>query len=519
MLSVLALLVPGFWAQQGDAAALTATEILDRVARTHAACKAYRDAGVVRTTRMPAELVGVVDPRKHQDARILSETKAFRTSFVAPDRLRFECWESAQDSVSRYILWVDASDVRTWWGLDPPGWPDIRPGEEHPDSLGDAFVRATVVSSGVARDTLGLLMPLRTPGAAFMQAAEAERLPDVQLDDVPCFSLKGKFWNTDVTVWIDQGTFLVRRAQRIVASDTHHIEIVATYEPEIDVEIGAGELAFDPPRSKSPATPMEEPVRTPLPHEAEFDPRFEHALELVGAGAYDAALREFEWLWDATNNLESAFEPDIRPDVIEAIGRLAELHPAARTHFGAIFDDLDAKVRADAKPVYRFWMDWADLGRALELDDRIVQLYVERRSPTGSLRFGDFHSYALDELFDILIERKQYADAGRIHADPVKKAETVYDISIDYGRREGSRLHALTLAAGRTGEAAAIAHLILTKDDSIEARCDLAIACLQFDVRCEGIATWLAEIRERGGDVGDLEALLSKPAGAGSQDR
>jgi hypothetical protein len=62
---------------------------------------------------------------------------------------------------------------------------------------------------------------------------------------------------------------------------------------------------------------------------------------------------------------------------------------------------------------------------------------------------------------------------------------------------------------------------MLSFDDSVEARHDLILACLRFDVPCESIPVWLAEIRQRGGKVFDLDALMStrpasdQPASAG----
>jgi len=181
-------------------------------------------------------------------------------------------------------------------------------------------------------------------------------------------------------------------------------------------------------------------------------------------------------------------------------------------------------VRANA-PGARNWTDWADLGRALKLDDRIVQLYLDRRSPTGSIRmFTDIHPYAFDDLLDILIERRQFVEAAALFEDPIQDVKKSYafvqtmaeargsarwaepaDILL-LARDKASLLYALTVASGRAGVADEIARFMLAQDDTVEARRALVLACHRMAVGPATLHEWIAEIRERGGDLSGLEA-------------
>lgn len=468
----------------------SASEILARMVQSYESCKSYRDAGVVEQSYTHR-----AQPEKGPlwaEERVSRSVKPFRTAFIRPSQFRFEYSVARGESMSRYIVWQDGPDVRTWW--------DVHDGEERPGSLGMAIAGATGVSSGAAHTVPRLMIPMHVGGRSAAELANLERLADSSIDDVACFRLKGLFAGRSTRVlWIDQASLLIRRIEEESDGDDYHSVEVTNYEPERDVEVSRGELAFDPPPPRPPRPPRARSSSGGGTFRSEdFEPRFDKARRLVTAGDHDAALLEFEGLWTDTNNPDSAFDPRIRGPIIQAIGQLAAVHPATKVRFGEIFDELDATVRRNPPRSFRTWTDWADLGRALELDDRIVQLYVDRRSPTGTLRvFADIHPYALDDLFDILLERRQFAEAGRITIDPLAEARMEYDIGdpradgVDDAQAEAiggsmllraredvGRLHALTLAADRPDEAEAVAKFMLTVDDTVEARWALVLACL-----------------------------------------
>jgi len=285
----------------------------------------------------------------------------------------------------------------------------------------------------------------------------------------------------------------------------------------------------------------------PLAPAAEVEARYAHAWELVRAGDSDAALEDWLWLWSATDNKASAFEPTIRGQIIESIGQVAAHHEPTRVRFTAILDEVEAFIRRDPPQAFREWTDWADLSRAMKQEDRLVRLYEERRKPDGSLSAfaplskddlaaigggrlptkgnAHFHPYAFDDLFEVLVERGRFADAGRLYADLVGEAELKLKIT-DEGaemvaghlsdeeieaerqqcREQVALLSALGFAADRTQQAEQVVAALLRRYDDAASRRALVLACHRVGVAPAAETRWIAEIRELGADTSDLEA-------------
>lgn len=276
-----------------------------------------------------------------------------------------------------------------------------------------------------------------------------------------------------------------------------------------------------------PSSPAEAHQQRPLGSPAECDRRYKRAWELIRANDYDGALEEFVWLWYATDNKVSAFEPAIRTPIIQSIGRLAPYHQPTNLKFTAVLDELEQYVRSHEK-AYREWTDWADLSRAMGQEERLIRLYEERREPDGSIKGFDIHPYALDDVIEVLLERGRFADVGRIEADIVGQAQldlAMTDMmavespdvfskadleqSRHDDRQKVALLYAVGLAAGRTAESQQIAALLLAKYDSVDSRRELVLACLRVGVTPDTVPRWIGELKERGEDVADLTSALA----------
>jgi hypothetical protein len=171
--------------------ALTAQQILDRVAKTYATCKTYRDTGIVKSRFIGPDVNFEVE-------------KPFTTAFVRPDRLRFEYKEIRRDGREyRYIVWRSGEEIRSWW--------DVAPGVKKPDSLAVALAEATGVSGGSAHTVPALLLPKEIPGWRLTDMTEAKRIGDDKYGKSDCFRVEGKTAEYPVTLWIDKETFLVRK--------------------------------------------------------------------------------------------------------------------------------------------------------------------------------------------------------------------------------------------------------------------------------------------------------------------
>src|ERR1035441_6763211 len=110
-------LFTGVAAETESTDALTAQQILDKMATTYATCKSYRDSGAVTNFFSPLHI----------------DVKPFRTAFVRPDRFRFEYDDPTQEKP--YIVSAKGGEVRTWWY--------IKPGVEKPSLLDLGVAGAT----------------------------------------------------------------------------------------------------------------------------------------------------------------------------------------------------------------------------------------------------------------------------------------------------------------------------------------------------------------------------------------
>jgi hypothetical protein len=228
-------------------------QILSAQAEVYATCASYRDAGVV-TTRFI-----------NTDGGGHTTTRPFETAFVRPDRFRFEYRSRhfEEDDWDRCIVWAGGGDVRTWW--------DVTRGVESPESLGLALSGATGVSGGSAHTVPALLLPDLIRGRSLTQMVDVVSLGDDSLGDVTCYRLSGRFVrppsdpalmeqvlgdfarqlerveHSPVTVWVDRGTFLIRRIEEATRFETFRTEEVTEYEPAVGVAVREEELRFDPP--------------------------------------------------------------------------------------------------------------------------------------------------------------------------------------------------------------------------------------------------------------------------------
>ncbi len=227
--------------QGGAGADVTAVKILRAMERVYAGCRSYRDAGEVRTAIVT-------------DGGRAGSDRPFATAFMRPGKLRFQFTDPGLgERSSKYIVWSDGTEVRSWW--------DARPGVRHPGSLQEALDPAAGISGGSSIRVPGLLMPEALGEGPLLIAPE--RIEDGTDRDVPCFRVTGKSRRTPytlsmgarvltvrdetVTLWIDRAAYLLRKVQETRTFDTYASESTTTYTPELDVEIPAAQLAFGAP--------------------------------------------------------------------------------------------------------------------------------------------------------------------------------------------------------------------------------------------------------------------------------
>jgi outer membrane lipoprotein-sorting protein len=101
---LMAGLLPMVAAGQGiKSVALTAQEILLRMAKAYATCESYSDLGVVKTVFFEKDGDRVT-------------TKPFATAFVRPNHFRYQYEdEKSEGEALIYIIWANGNEVQTWW--------------------------------------------------------------------------------------------------------------------------------------------------------------------------------------------------------------------------------------------------------------------------------------------------------------------------------------------------------------------------------------------------------------------
>jgi len=200
-------------------------QILDRMVKAYAECKSYSDSGVIEAV-----------VRERPDSPNVPMDYSFTTSFLRPDRFRFEIKDQDEN---RLLISASAENVRTWW--------DIEPGIQEPESLELAFAQALGFTGGNVGHIPALLMPDKLEVWSSLHIVDPKLREDDVLGDVECFRLEFNFSNEKTILWIDKHTYLVRRIEHVLKSDGIYAEWTTTYNPTIDVEITDKMLEFDPP--------------------------------------------------------------------------------------------------------------------------------------------------------------------------------------------------------------------------------------------------------------------------------
>jgi hypothetical protein len=178
-----------------------------KVEKLYSSCKTYRDASKLNRVYRDA----------HGQEQGIGEIKpcTITTTFVRPDKFRFEFDEDRRGKLTRHLIWMSEGKVKTWW--------DIRPGVETPKSLEMALGAAAGVTQSTSVTIPPLLLPalLNRPNALSKGPGKLSLLEDEAIEPQACrrlrrqsealnFQTKKKFDVVD-TFWIDAKTFAIRR--------------------------------------------------------------------------------------------------------------------------------------------------------------------------------------------------------------------------------------------------------------------------------------------------------------------
>jgi len=236
------------------------------MAAVYAACKSYRDDGVVVCTHIRGA---------HAFQRSTGR-QPFRTLFVRPSRWRFEFLEETvgpRHEWHHYVIWTDGTGHHSWWTLCPDS--------EGPLPISRLLAGATGVSGGAAH-TVPVLLDPEVGGYSLTTCRHAEyEGDDEEVDGCRCAKVRvTREHGRAETLWIDRGSFLLRRVfhrtefneeihrrieeslrilnERRIAEGQQPLpmgermpglvsESTTHYSPQMDIDIEDSEFAFVPP--------------------------------------------------------------------------------------------------------------------------------------------------------------------------------------------------------------------------------------------------------------------------------
>jgi hypothetical protein len=240
-----------------DPANFSPVQILLTMKRAYSSCRSYRDTGKVKT-------------RSVMEDGSYGSNVPFATAFVRNGAFRFEFTDSGLgEQASRCILWWGGSEVRSWW--------DAKPGVRLSESLQQGLDAASGISNGASLRVPGMLLPAEVGSGPPLVGPE--RIADEAIGEASCFRLTGKSRATPytetsgagmvtvkdetITLWIDRATYMLRKVEEARTLDTYRSTRTTTYTPEVNVDVPADQLAFNPPETATVTPPPPLPRATP----------------------------------------------------------------------------------------------------------------------------------------------------------------------------------------------------------------------------------------------------------------
>jgi len=210
---------------------MSAREIIDRMIQVYASCSTYTDEG---DASLGLEGMKFVKP----------VPKPFSTVFVRPSSFRFEFGPRLQkEGFGSFIAWKAGDVDRSWW-------PTTR--RESGAPLETTLYRLADTTSGASLTIPTLLAPALFQGSSILTALEELKLAgEDKIDGHKCFRIEAKFQGLPLKLWIDRNEFLIRKFERKVrVGGDRDLVLVVTYKPQVNVNVTADKLAFNPPADR-----------------------------------------------------------------------------------------------------------------------------------------------------------------------------------------------------------------------------------------------------------------------------
>jgi outer membrane lipoprotein-sorting protein len=216
---------------------MTAQQILAQMMTTYVSCKSYLDTGEVRTVYL--------DARGRRTVVL-----PFSTAFIRPSSFRFEFRSRRGEAEwEQYIIWKQDDAVKSWWS--------IRPGIMTDRSFSMSVSGATGVSGKSSLTVPSMLMPDELRANPLKALTNLNLVGEEKIAGRDAFKIEGQdFRGNTTTLWIDKQRFLLlqifekRKISSTNGNADFETEATTVYDPQLNEDIPASKLAFDPPAQK-----------------------------------------------------------------------------------------------------------------------------------------------------------------------------------------------------------------------------------------------------------------------------
>ena len=203
--------------------AQTATEILAKVSSVYANARTYSDEGSTNAAS------GIIRGRH----------TSFRTSFVRPDKFRFQMWLNS-DKPGRgnpWLVWKSGDLIQTQGITFSTGVQNLR--------FDTALSRIAAFSAGSSVTVPQLLLPDAFRAVQlFSLISDLKVAGEDKIDGRQSFRIEGTMADLPIKLWIDKTQYLVLRTNRKVLIGNRQEESTIQYKPKLNTNIPPEDLTL-----------------------------------------------------------------------------------------------------------------------------------------------------------------------------------------------------------------------------------------------------------------------------------
>jgi outer membrane lipoprotein-sorting protein len=215
----------------------TAQQIVEQMFSAYTSCKTYQDTGEVRTVTL-------------ENGRRRTTLLPFSTAFVRPANFRYEFRSRRGEAEwDQYVLWRQGDVVKSWWS--------IRPGIITDRSFSMSVSGASGVSGKSALTVPSMLMPDELRANPIKALTGLTLAGEESIGSQGAYKIEGKdFRGYTTTIWIEKQRLLLlqifekRKLSTPDGKGEFETETTTVYNPQVNEDVPAAKLAFDPPIQK-----------------------------------------------------------------------------------------------------------------------------------------------------------------------------------------------------------------------------------------------------------------------------